>query len=80
MSKASRLAPAAQMQRDAGIAAARAGGTGVVAVAERFGVSPGTVSRAVQRHQRRYPFKYRDDDMQWADPSDYAPQTPGSAA
>lgn len=76
MSKASRLAPAAQMQRDAGIAAARAGGMSVVAVAERFGVSPGTVSRAVQRHQRRYPFKYRDDDMQWADPSEYVTSSP----
>lgn len=76
MSKASRLAPAAQMQRDADIAAARAEGMGVVAVAERFGLSPGTVSRAVQRHKRRQACEDRDDDMQWADPFEYATSSP----
>lgn len=74
------MTPQQREQRDADIAAARAEGIGVVAVGEMFGVSQGTVSKAVARYKAKATARAAtaegQDDMQWAAPCDYAPQTP----
>ncbi|MGO3035227.1 MAG: hypothetical protein ACTIIQ_08755 [Corynebacterium variabile] len=77
------MTPQQREQRDADIAAARAEGIGVVAVGEMFGVSQGTVSKAVARYKAKATARAAtvedQDDMQWAAPCDYAPQTPVEA-
>lgn len=74
------MTPQQREQRDADIAAARAEGIGVVAVGEMFGVSQGTVSKAVARYKAKAAARAstvadQDGSMDYASPSDYSPQT-----
>ncbi|MGP5271272.1 hypothetical protein ACTXK0_12830 [Corynebacterium variabile] len=69
--RAARLSEEDRAKRDTAIRADRATGMKVAEVATRHGVSNGQVSKIVHAAT----VEDQDDDMQWAAPSDYAPQT-----
>ncbi|WP_073884625.1 AAA family ATPase [Corynebacterium variabile] len=72
--RAARLSEEDRAKRDTAIRADRAAGMKVADVASRHGVSNGQVSKIA-----RAATVEDQDDMQWAAPSDYAPQTPVEA-
>lgn len=73
------LTPEQRAERDAAIAEARANGMGVEAAAELFSIDKANITRAVQRNEKRMRAQADADSMDYADPCDYATQTPADA-